>query len=74
MTLLLLTLMACTACSELALMGSLGGMAASQNTYTKIYSGVDFTTLTLTEKSVKEHIYEKGKQYINDQTMGFVKK
>ena len=57
-----------TGCSELALMGSIGGMAASQNTYAKIYNGIDFTTLALTDKSIKEHAYEKGKKYINDYT------
>jgi len=59
-----------TGCSELALMGSIGGMAASQNTYAKIYNGVDFTTLALTEKSIKEHVYEKGKEYIHDKAHG----
>jgi len=57
-----------TGCSELALIGSIGGMAASQNTYAKIYNGVDFTTLALTDKSIKEHAYEKGKKYIVDYT------
>jgi len=56
--------------SELALIGSIGGMAASQNTYAKIYNGVDFTTLALTEKSIKEHVYEKGKEYIHDKAHG----
>ena len=74
MILLLSMLMVLTACSELALIGSLGGMVGSQHTYAKIYNGVDFATLALTQKSAKEYIYEKGKKYINDQTMGFVKK
>ena len=71
--LLSLTLMVLTACSELALLGSMGGMAGSKHTYVKIYNGVDFATLALTEKSAREYIYEKGKQYINDQTMGYIK-
>ena len=74
MILLLLTLMVLTACSELALLGSMGGMAGSKHTYVRIYNGVDFATLALTEKSAREYIYEKGKKYINDQTLGFVKK
>ena len=74
MILLLLTLMVLTACSELALIGSMGGMAGGKHTYVKIYNVVDFATLALTQKSAKEYIYEKGKKYINDQTMGFVKK
>ncbi len=74
MILLLLMLTVLTACSELALLGSMGGMAGSKHTYVRIYNGVDFATLALTEKSAREYIYEKGKKYINDQTMGFVKK
>ena len=57
-----------TGCSELALIGSIGGMAASQNSYAKIYNGVDFATLAMTEKSMKEHAYEKGKKYFVDYT------
>ena len=53
------TLIFVSGCSELALMGSIGGMAASQNTYTKIYNGADLTTLALTEKSIKKHIYDQ---------------
>lgn len=74
MILLLLTLMVLTACSELVLIGSIGGMAGSKHTYGKIYNGVDFTTLALTQKSVKEHIYEKGKKYINDRSLTYIKK
>jgi len=55
-----------TGCSELALIGSIGGMAASQNTYAKIYSGTDFATLAMTDKSIKKHAYDKGKKYIGD--------
>jgi len=62
------TLIFASGCSELALLGSLGGMAASQNTYAKIYSGTDFATLALTDKSIKMHVYEKGKKYIVDYT------
>ena len=55
-----------TGCSELALIGSIGGMAASQNTYAKIYNGVDLMTYATTDKSIKKHVYEKGKKYIVD--------
>ena len=27
-----------------------------------------------TEKSIKKHAYEKGKEYIYDQTLGLIKK
>jgi len=39
-------------------------MAASQNTYAKIYNGVDFMTFMTTEKSIKKHIYDKTKKHV----------
>jgi len=65
-----------TGCSEFALLASAGGMAASQNTYAKIYNGVDFMTFVTTEKSIKKHIYDKGREhvqtftrFVNDKTI-----
>ena len=72
--LLLLTLMVCTGCSEFALLASGSSLAISQNTYVKAYNGVDVLTIMATEKDIKKHIYEKGKLYIYDQTMGYIKK
>ena len=43
-------------------------LAISHNTYAKVYNGVDFLTVISTEKSVKQHAYEKGKKYIYDKT------
>ena len=63
-----MTLIFVSGCSELALMGSMGGMIASQNTYAKIYNGADFTTLALTDKSIKKHIYDKGKEHVQTLT------
>jgi hypothetical protein len=72
--LLLLMLMAFTGCSEFALLASGSSLAISQNTYVKVYNGVDFLTVISTEKSIKKHAYEKGKEYIYDQAMGYTKK
>ena len=72
--LLLLTLMVCTGCSEFALLASGSSLAISQNTYVKAYNGVDVLTIMATEKDIKKHVYEKGKLYIYDQTMGYIKK
>jgi|TARA_R100000656_G_scaffold100113_1_gene72714 hypothetical protein len=53
-----------TGCTEFALLASGSSLAISQNTYAKMYNGVDFLTVISTEKSIKGHAYEKGKKYI----------
>ena len=58
---LLLLLVACTSCSEFALLGSGTSLAVSQNAYAKAYSGVDFLTIIRTEKDIKTHLYESIK-------------
>jgi len=74
MILLLLMLMALTACSEFALLMSGSSIAISQNAYVKVYNGVDVLTIMGTEKSIKKHVYDKGKEYIYDKTLGYIKK
>ena len=66
--LLLLMLTVFTGCSEFALLASGASIAGTQNAYAKVYSGVDMLTIMATEKDIKKHIYDKGKQYINDRT------
>ena len=53
-----------TGCSEFALLASGSSLAISQNSYARMYNGVDFLTVIGTNKSIKKHIYDKGKQYI----------
>ena len=65
--------MAFTGCSEFALLASGSSLAISQNTYAKVYNGVDVLTVISTEKSIKKHAYEKGKKYIYDQALGYIK-
>ena len=77
-------LMALTACSEFALLVSGSSLAISQNTYAKVYNGVDVLTIMRTEKSIKGHAYDsakkswtkvkEGKEYIYDQTVGLIEK
>ena len=74
MILLLSMLMALTACTEFALLMSGSSIAISHNTYAKVYNGIDVLTIMSTDKSIKKHAYEKGKEYIYDQTVGLVKK
>ena len=68
---ILLTLLV-TGCSEFALLMSGSSIAISQNAYVKAYNGADFLTVISTEKSIKKHIYDKGKKYIYDKAHGFV--
>ena len=78
--LLLSMLMVLTACSEFAMLMSAGSVAASQNTYTKVYNGLDILTYMSTEKSIKGHAYDNAKkawteakeaqEYIYDKTWG----
>jgi len=51
-----------TGCSEFALLMSAGSIGVSQNAYAKAYNGMDVLTLMRTEKSMKQHIYDKGKE------------
>ena len=57
-------------CSEFALLMSGSSIAISQNTYAKVYNGIDVLTIMHSEKSIKKHVYEKGKKYIYDKTWG----
>ena len=69
-----------TGCSEFALLASGSSIAISQNTYAKVYNGVDILTIMSTKKSMKGHAYDnmkkaltgakKGKEYIYDKTWG----
>ena len=57
--LLLSTLIVLTACSEFALLASAGSMAATQNSYTRIYNGIDLGVVITTKKGIKKHVYDK---------------
>ena len=51
-----------TGCSEFAILMSGASVAASQNVYSKVYSGADILTIIGTDKSIREHVYEKIKE------------
>ena len=73
-------LITCSSCSEFALLASGSSIAISQNTYAKMYNGVDILTIISTDKSIKGHAYnsakkalagaKEGKKYIYDKTWG----
>jgi hypothetical protein len=72
MVLLLLMLMVLTACTEFAMLMSGGSFAASQNSFVKVYNAADFGVVLTTKKGIKTHVYEKGKKYIYDNTVGLI--
>ena len=55
-------------CSEFALLMSGSSIAISQNTYVKAYNGIDMMTIMHSEKSIKKHIYDKGKKHVQTLT------
>jgi len=59
---LFMILIFASGCSEFALLASGASIAASQNAYTRIYSGVDVLTIMSTEKDIKTHVYENAKE------------
>ena len=74
-----LLLIVTTSCSEFALLMSGSSIAISQNTYAKVYNGVDILTIMGTKKSMKRHAYDsakkawtevkEGKKYIYENTI-----
>ena len=52
-------LLACTSCSEFALLASGSSIAVSQNTYVKAYNSVDVLTIMSTDKDIKRHVYDQ---------------
>jgi hypothetical protein len=60
-TLYILILMVCTNCSEILLLGSIGGTVVSQSPAIKAYNGIDAITIMNTDKDIKKHVYEKLK-------------
>ena len=52
-------LITCSSCSEFALLASGSSIALSQNTYAKVYNGVDILTIINTDKDIKRHMYDQ---------------
>ena len=57
----ILILMVCTNCSEILLLGSIGGTVVSQSPAIKAYNGIDAITIMNTDKDIKKHAYDKLK-------------
>ena len=80
LTILFMTLIIVSSCTEFAVLMSGSSLAISQSTYAKVYNGIDVLTIMSTEKSIKGHAYDsakkawtevkEGKKYIYDKTWG----
>ena len=51
-------------CSEFALIASGSSVAISHNSYVKAYNGLDMMMIMHSDKSIKKHIYDKGKEHV----------
>ena len=68
LTILFITFIIVSGCSEFALLASGASIAGTQNAYVKAYNGMDLLTIMHSEKSIKKHIYDKGKEHIQTLT------
>ena len=55
---MLFILLLLNGCSEVLLLGSIGGTVVSQSPVIKAYNGVDALTIIRTDKDLKQHVYE----------------
>ena len=77
--LLFTTIILTSGCTEFAILMSGSSLALTQNTYAKVYNGMDVLTIMSTDKSLKGHAYDsakkawaeakEGKEYIYDTTI-----
>ena len=68
LTILFTTLIIVSGCTEFALLMSGSSIAISQNAYVKAYNGMDVLTIMHSDKSIKKHIYDKGKEHVQTLT------
>ena len=80
LTILFMTLIIVSGCTEFAMLMSGSSLAMSQNAYAKVYNAADMLTIMGTKKGIKRHAYDsakkawtevkEGKKYIYDKTWG----
>ena len=68
LTILFIILIIVSGCSEFALLMSGSSIAISQNAYVKAYNGADVLMIMHSDKSIKKHIYDKGKEHVQTLT------
>ena len=60
------TLTIVSGCTEFALLASGSSVAISQNSYVKLYNGIDMGVVLATKKGIKQHAYTQGKKYLEE--------
>ena len=60
--LLFMIIILTSGCTEFAILMSGSSLALTQNTYAKVYNGIDVLTIINTEKSIKGHAYDSAKK------------
>ena len=68
LTILFISFIIVSGCSEFALLMSGSSVAITQNAYVKAYNGLDILTIMHSDKSIKKHIYDKGKEHVQTLT------
>jgi len=68
LTILFITFIIVSGCSEFALLASGASIAGTQNVYVKAYNGADVLMIMHSDKSIKKHIYDKGKKHVQTLT------
>ena len=68
LTILFIIFIIVSGCSEFAMLMSGSSIAISQNAYVKAYNGMDVLTIMHSDKSIKKHIYDKGKKHVQTLT------
>ena len=68
LTILFIIFITVSGCSEFALIASGSAVAISQNSYVRAYNGADVLMIMHPDKSIKKHIYDKGKEHVQTLT------
>ena len=68
LTILFMIFIIVSGCTEFAMLMSGSSIALSQNAYVKAYNGMDVLTIMHSDKSIKKHIYDKGKEHVQTLT------
>ena len=74
LTILFIIFITASGCSEFAILASGASIAGTQNAYVRAYNGADVLMILHSDKSIKKHIYDKGKKYINLNNISLVYK
>ena len=68
LTILFIIFITVSGCSEFALIASGSSVAISQNSYVRAYNGADVLMIMHSDKSIKKHLYDKGKKHVQTLT------